>query len=180
MKISLIHSCASLIKWRDIWLFKRTRLTYTRGIQIREQYTYFKSLKSSRQSRQRLYFSRIDKVDHRYIIVESDFVSQRFRNRLRVISKFVVVIARRTFAATLMNRFCWNFFAVERCWNFVNFQRIHFRRSFVMIFLFWLSHNYFRLKYRQRFHSKHDVKNNVTYRLLAFIRITSFWFAHMC
>ena len=147
MKISLIHSCASLIKWRDIWLFKRTRLTYTREIQIREQYTYLKSLKSSKQSKQKLYFSRIDKVDHRHIIVESNLVSRRFRNRLRVISKFVAVIARRIFAATLMNKFCWNLLAIERCWNFENFQRIRFKRSLVMTFVFLLSHNYFRLKY---------------------------------
>ena len=147
MRISLIHSCASLIKWRDIWLFKRTRLAYIREIQIREQYTYFKSLKSSRQSRQRLYFNRIDRVDHRHIIVESNLVSRRFRNRLRVISEFVVVIARRIFAATLMNRFCWNFLAIERCWNFENFQRTRFRRSLVMIFVFLLNHSYSRLKY---------------------------------
>ena len=147
MRISLIHSCASLIKWRNIWLFKRTRLTYTREIQIREQYTYFKNLKSSKQSRQKLYFNRIDKVDYRHIIVESNFVSRRFKNRLRIISKFVVVIARRIFVATLMNRFCWNLFAVERCWNFENFQRTRFKRSLVMTFVFLLNHNYFRLKY---------------------------------
>ena len=147
MKISLIHSCASLIRWRDIWLFKRTRLACTRRIQIREQYTYFKNLKSSKQSRQKLYFNRIDKIDYRHIIVESNFVSRRFKDRLRVISKFVVVIARRVFAATLMNRFCWNFFAIERCWNFKNFQRIHSRRLLVIIFVFLSSHNYSRLKY---------------------------------
>ena len=117
-----------------------TIYTYTISIysqfNIQRQYTYLKSLRSSKQSKQRLYLSRVEKIDHRYIVVESNFVSRRFRNRLRVTSESVAVIARRTFVATLMNTFCWSLFAVERCWSFESLQRIHFERSLVTILLY--------------------------------------------